>query len=49
MDVSDFPSSIADKSPPANTGDMGLISGPGRLEKVSAKQPRPKAAKISIK
>ena len=49
MDVSDFPGSIADKSPPANTGDMGLISGPGRLEKVSAKQPRPKAAKISIK
>ena len=32
MYVSDFPGGIADKNPPANTGDMGLISGPGRLE-----------------
>ena len=27
----DFPGGIVDRSPPANTGDMGLIPGPGRF------------------
>ena len=49
MCVLDFPGGVAAKNPPASAGDMGLISGPGRLEKASAKQRRPKAAKINIK
>ena len=49
MYVSDFPGGIADKNPPANTGDMGMISGPGRLEKVSAKQRRTSTVKNKIK
>ena len=28
----DFPGGPVDKNPPANTGDTGLIPGPGRLD-----------------
>ena len=27
----DFPTGTADKNPPANAGDLGLVSGPGRF------------------
>ena len=27
----DFPSDLVVKNPPANAGDMGLTSGPGRV------------------
>ena len=31
----DFPSGTADKSPPANAGDVGSIPGPGRIPHAS--------------